>query len=139
VSDTGLAYFKDCTSLMFLGLSVTKVSDAGLAHFKDCKELTRLVIARTKITDLSLLKEMPLKELDCDFRPERDAEILRSIKTLEQINRKPAAEFWKEFDEQAARTWDRSRACRSPTCIFSQLPSPGPGAAQRDAAYPSVA
>ena len=35
-----------------------------------------------------------------DFKPERDAEILRSIKTLETINDKPAAEFWKEVEEQ---------------------------------------
>jgi formylglycine-generating enzyme required for sulfatase activity len=40
---------------------------------------------------------MPLKELSCDFRPERDAEILRSIKTLEKINGKPAAQFWAEI------------------------------------------
>ena len=41
---------------------------------------------------------MPLKDLRCDFKPERDAEILRSIKTLETINDKPAEEFWKEVD-----------------------------------------
>jgi hypothetical protein len=56
-----------------------------------------LYIRFTKISDLSLLKGMPLKELDCDFRPERDAEILRSIKTLERINGKPAAEFWQRY------------------------------------------
>ena len=50
------------------------------------------------MSDLSPLKGMPLKELGCDFKPERDAEILRSIKTLETINGKPAAEFWKEFE-----------------------------------------
>jgi hypothetical protein len=43
---------------------------------------------------------MPLKELGCDFLPERDAEIVRSIKTLEKINGKPAAEFWKEVDQK---------------------------------------
>jgi hypothetical protein len=64
--------------------------------------LTRLHIGFTKVSDLSLLKEMPLKELDCNFRSERDAEILRSIKTLETINGKPAAEFWKEFEEKQA-------------------------------------
>jgi hypothetical protein len=41
---------------------------------------------------------MPLVALQCDFEPERDAEVLRSIKTLEKINDKPAAEFWKEVD-----------------------------------------
>jgi hypothetical protein len=33
-----------------------------------------------------------------DFKPERDPEILRSIKTLATINGKPAKEFWKEVD-----------------------------------------
>jgi len=41
---------------------------------------------------------MPLKELYCDFKPKRDAEILRSIKTLEMINGKPAKDFWVEVD-----------------------------------------
>jgi len=41
---------------------------------------------------------MPLKLLWCEFKPERDTEILRSIKTLETINGKPAAKFWKEVD-----------------------------------------
>jgi len=33
---------------------------------------------------------MPLIILSCDFKPERDGEILRSIKTLATINEKPA-------------------------------------------------
>jgi WD40 repeat protein len=54
------------------------------------------------VTDLAPLIEMPLKELDCDFKYERDAEILRSIKTLETINGKPAKEFWKEYEAKNA-------------------------------------
>ena len=38
------------------------------------------------------------EELGCDFQPERDTEILRSLTTLERINEKPAADFWKEVD-----------------------------------------
>jgi len=41
---------------------------------------------------------MPLKDLFGDFKPERDAELLHSIKTLEKINNKPAADFWKDVD-----------------------------------------
>jgi hypothetical protein len=41
---------------------------------------------------------MPLTHLWLTFQPERDAEIVRSLKTLEIINSKPAAEFWKEVD-----------------------------------------
>jgi hypothetical protein len=47
---------------------------------------------------------MPLTELACDFMPERDAQLLRSIQTLEKINGKPAKEFWKEVDAQPSRT-----------------------------------
>ena len=98
VTDEGLAHFKDCKSLKSLYLIGTQATESGLAHFKDCRELTRLVIRGTRIGDLTLLKGMPLKDLDCDFRPERDGEILRSIKSLEKINGKPAAEFWKDFN-----------------------------------------
>ena len=48
--------------------------------------------------DLTPLKGMPLKELSCDFRRERDAEVLRSLTTLERTNDKPATDFWKEVD-----------------------------------------
>jgi serine/threonine protein kinase len=54
--------------------------------------------AGTPVSDLSPLKGMPLKEIYCDFQRERDVEFLRSFKTLETINGKPAAEFWKEQD-----------------------------------------
>jgi len=43
---------------------------------------------------------MPLQVLFCDFKPERDAAILRPLKTLEKINDKPAREFWKEVDDK---------------------------------------
>jgi hypothetical protein len=41
---------------------------------------------------------MPLTALWIDFKPERDAQLLRSLKALEKINDKPAAEFWKEVE-----------------------------------------
>jgi hypothetical protein len=40
--------------------------------------------------------------LRCDFRPERDAAILRAIGTLKTINDKPAAIFWREVEEGKA-------------------------------------
>lgn len=52
------------------------------------------------MSDLSLLRGMPLKNLSGDFKLERDTELLRSFKDLERINRKPAAEFWKEVEAQ---------------------------------------
>jgi hypothetical protein len=51
------------------------------------------------VTDFSPLKEMPhLRALTCDFKMDRDAAILRSVKTLETINRIPVKEFWKRVD-----------------------------------------
>jgi Leucine-rich repeat (LRR) protein len=99
--------------LVTLNCLNTSVSD--LSPLKDM-QLTSLTCANTHVSDLSPLKgmkltflscsgrvsdlsplrEMPLKAIHCGFKPERDAEILRSIKTLETINLKPAAEFWKE-------------------------------------------
>jgi hypothetical protein len=49
------------------------------------------------VADLSPLKGMPLQHLLCDFKPERDAAILRSIKTLETINSVPA-KVWLGID-----------------------------------------
>src|SRR5262249_52379173 len=95
VSNAGLAHFKECKSLESLHLAHTTVGNAGLAYLKECKGLTRLFLDNTTVTDLSPLQGMPLKELQCDFKPERDGKILRSIKTLETINGQPAAEFWK--------------------------------------------
>ncbi len=73
----------------------TRVSD--LSPLKGMS-LTNLVCNATKVTDLSPLKGMPLKELVCNYQRERDAEIVRSIKSLKTINGKPAADFWKEED-----------------------------------------
>ena len=113
VSD--LSPLKDM-KLTSLSCTYTQVSD--LTPLKDMK-LTHLHIGNTKVSDLSPLKGMPLTSLSCntsrvsdvsflqgmplkslyfDFKPARDAEILRSIKTLEKINNKPAAEFLKEAE-----------------------------------------
>jgi hypothetical protein len=61
----------------------------------DYQPLTIVECGYTLVSDLSPLKGMPLQDLHCDFKPERDAALLRSIKTLGTINGKPAAEFWK--------------------------------------------
>jgi eukaryotic-like serine/threonine-protein kinase len=83
--------------LIALGLGHTPVSDLSpLAGMP----LTSLNLLGAKVTDLSPLKGMRLKELRCDFRRERDAALLRALTTLERINDKPAADFWKEVDGQ---------------------------------------
>jgi serine/threonine protein kinase len=60
--------------------------------------VNKLWLRSTRVDDLSPLKGMPLKLLHCDFQRARDADIVRSLTTLEEINGKPAAEFWKEVD-----------------------------------------
>ncbi len=74
--------------------------------------LTVLNCRGTPVSGFSLLKDTPLKFLTCDFLPFRDTEILRSIKSLEEINGKQAAEFWKEVeDKQAAfEAWTKKVA-----------------------------
>jgi serine/threonine protein kinase len=62
--------------------------------------VTFLVTNGSMVTDLSPIKNMPLTVLNFDFKPFRDTELFRSIKTLETINNKPTAEFWKEVEEQ---------------------------------------
>jgi hypothetical protein len=71
-----------------------------LVDIDPVRALTGLQVVRcgSAVADLSPLKGLPLKEVSCEFKPERDAAILRSIKTLEKINGKPAKEFWKEVD-----------------------------------------
>ena len=75
--------------------SSTKVSD--LSPLKSIP-LKYFYFENTSVSDLSPLKGMSLTSIRCDFNPERDAPILRSIKTLQEINGKPAEEFWKEVD-----------------------------------------
>jgi serine/threonine protein kinase len=57
--------------------------------------LLRLGCDHTQVSDLAPLKGMRLTELWCPSKTARDAEFLRALKTLEQINGQPAREFWK--------------------------------------------
>jgi hypothetical protein len=49
---------------------------------------------QTAVNDLSPIEELPVQYLYCDFQRERDAEVLRRIRTLQTINGKPAKQFW---------------------------------------------
>jgi len=82
-----------------LNLDGTKVKN--LDPLKGAR-LTWFHYGATLIPDVSVLRGMPLEDVSCDFQPERDAAILRSITTLKMINRKPAADFWTEFDARHA-------------------------------------
>lgn len=48
------------------------------------------------VSDLSPLVSTPVQMLRCDFRPERDRETLKSIKTLTNINFLSTERFWQE-------------------------------------------
>jgi tRNA A-37 threonylcarbamoyl transferase component Bud32 len=98
VSYTGVSDLAPLEGMpLTVGLSFNDTTVSDLSPLKGMK-LNRLDLRHTRVTDLAPLKGMPLKELFCDFQRERDAAILRSLTTLERINDKPAADFWKEVD-----------------------------------------
>jgi predicted Ser/Thr protein kinase len=72
--------------LRTLVCSKTQVSD--LKPIKDLK-LTQLDISGTKVSDLSPLAKMPLESLTCDYKPERDKQLLLSVGTLKSLNNVP--------------------------------------------------
>jgi eukaryotic-like serine/threonine-protein kinase len=90
VSD--LSPLKGMTALHNLILSDTPVTDLSLLKGLPLKTL---MMSRTNVSDLAPLRGMPLKRLWLDYQPERDAEALRSLKGLVQINGEPAGEFLK--------------------------------------------
>lgn len=79
-------FYLDCRSCLVEDLTPLKNSGVHRLDIRGCR-----------IKDLSPLAAMHLVELRGDFESERDAELLRSIKPLQEINGKPAAEFWREF------------------------------------------
>ena len=58
-----------------------------------------LRIGATNVEDLSVLRSMRLKSLGCDFDPSRHTDLIHSIKTLEEINGKTIADFWKVIEK----------------------------------------
>jgi hypothetical protein len=63
--------------------------------------LRSLMFHGTQVKDLSPLEGMPLREIRFSTGPvvsTRNLAILRRITTLEIINEKPAAEFWKKVE-----------------------------------------
>src|SRR5207302_2665523 len=79
--------------------------------------LQYLDCSQCPVRDLSVLRGLPLKGLRCDIEPSRDAVVLRSIKSLQTVNGKFVAEFWKTVDAKIveaadclARGWDRAQA-----------------------------
>jgi hypothetical protein len=81
------------------GLQLTHLDIQG-THVADLTPLQGLPVAslridRTAVTNLAPLTYLPLKSLWLSYQPDRDALLLRTIKTLEKINDKPASEVLK--------------------------------------------
>ncbi len=94
---TDIAPLRALPALASLTIRQTQVSSlaplAGLQlSYLDCRQ--------TRVTDFAILQTMPLQYLQADIRPERDAAILKAIKTLRLINDQPAAAFWKEVERR---------------------------------------
>ncbi len=64
--------------------------------------LTRLEFRNCPVTDISVLKTMPtLNDVLLNFDAKRDTDVLRSLTSLQKINDKPVAEFWKSVGDPA--------------------------------------
>jgi hypothetical protein len=87
----------DLTPLKGMPLNVLHAEHTRVSDLTPLKglPLTGLSVAGSRVTDLTPVRELALTLLTCDFQPQRDTEILRSVKTLETINGKPAADLLK--------------------------------------------
>ncbi len=95
--------------LEFLDIDMTRTSDLSPLRGSP---LTELVMTKTRVTDLSPLGESPLVDIRCDLNAERDATILRQIKTLKTINGKPAAETLNAPVEKKPKPDEKSTSLR---------------------------
>lgn len=86
----------DLTPLAGMKLTLLSCNDTAVDNLMPLAGMPLAVLwcNNTKVTDLSPLRGMPLKELRCDFVPDRDAAILREIKTLTKINDTLAGVLW---------------------------------------------
>jgi eukaryotic-like serine/threonine-protein kinase len=91
-----LSPLEDMIALHTLVLAGTLVAD--LSRLKRVP-LKTLKIQCTKVSDLSPLKGMSLNKLWLDLPTGQNAEVLRSLKNLEQINGETPAEFWKAHEK----------------------------------------
>jgi serine/threonine protein kinase/Leucine-rich repeat (LRR) protein len=114
--------------------------DVGHSQINDLSPLTGMPLLflscnQTKAKDLSALAKLPLETLWCDIGP-GDAEMLRSIPTLRNINGKPAAEALKQHAafEQWLKDTQKLPAEKQVEAVAAKLKELNPGfdsAAQR--------
>jgi serine/threonine protein kinase len=96
-----------------INCAFTKVSDFTPLRSLPLK---KLFMRNTKVTDLNPIRYCPLTVLRLDYLEARDAPILRSMKTLVEINDLPAAEFLFRF----ARPWTSIFDGRSTEALMLQ-------------------
>jgi len=87
----------------------TKVADLTPLSGSD---LSFLDYVQTHVADIAPLQGVPLQNVLCSFRLERDAEVLGSIGALQTINGRPAADFLESAraDRAAFAAWARQVA-----------------------------
>ena len=70
----------------------TKVAD--LSPLKGMR-LRNIRVHGTLVDTLEVFRGMPVETIGCDFVPERDTMLLKSMKSLQQVNDTPIQDFWK--------------------------------------------
>lgn len=80
-----------------------KQLDCSDNHLTDLSPLAGLKLesitcSDNPIQDLSPLEDMPLKSIRTGVVSKRDAQVLKSITTLESINQEPVATFWMQWN-----------------------------------------
>ncbi|MCX6906425.1 MAG: hypothetical protein NTY01_00105 [Verrucomicrobia bacterium] len=91
---------EDLKPLAGMRLTLLSCNDTAVSSLSSLAGMPLAVLwcNNTKVTDLSPLRGMPLKELRCDFVPDRDATVLREIKTLTKINDTLAGVLWMRLE-----------------------------------------
>ena len=90
-------HVEDLTPLK--GMSLTEL-DCANSLVRDLSPLRGMPLLslncqNTPVRSLVPLRDMPLRELKCDFRPARDGEVLRSLKSLKELNDRPLPDLRK--------------------------------------------
>lgn len=101
IGATNVADFSPLKGLPLTHLSLysSEVSDLSPLEGMPLESLNIQVVGSGKITDLTPLKGMKLKDLD--FNADTvigGIEVIRAMKSLKEINRMPAEEFWRNYD-----------------------------------------
>jgi serine/threonine-protein kinase len=87
--------------------------------------LQRVRFFMTEVRDLSPLRGAPLKDYEGDaglLSDPQNLDVLRSVKTLERIQGKPAAEFWKQVEAGQMPGADQAQAVSAAPAPTNPVP-----------------